>query len=89
MVNDESIPYLDKVQAIKASFFKSLLHLCPNLKSGVTDSNLRAHINKELAIKHPSIPIMYDKVCLGTINPSQYSEEEQAILRYFEELMYV
>ncbi|MGN0282190.1 MAG: hypothetical protein ACI4B3_07820 [Prevotella sp.] len=55
MVRDDSIPYLDSVLAVKASFFKNLLPFCPNLRSGITDSNLRAQINKELATK-PSRP---------------------------------
>ena len=55
MVHDEDIPYLDDVLAVKASFFRNLLPFCPNLRSGITDSNIRARINDELAIK-PSRP---------------------------------
>ena len=39
-----------------------------------------------MTIKHPSIPLMYNSLCCDTINHSQYSEEELAILRYLEEL---
>lgn len=39
-----------------------------------------------MTIKHPSIPLMYDRLCCDTINRSQYSDEELAILRYLEEL---
>ena len=39
-----------------------------------------------MTIKHPSIPLMYDRLCCDTINCSQYSDEELAILRYLEEL---
>ena len=55
MVQDEEIPYLDDVLAVKAAFFTNLLPFCPNFKSGKTESNIRAQINKELAIK-PSRP---------------------------------
>ena len=55
MVRDESIPYLDSVLAVKAEFFTRLLPFCPNLKKGISDSNLRAQINNELATK-PKIP---------------------------------
>lgn len=51
MVRDTSIPYLDKTLAVKAAFFTSLRPFCPNLTNGVTESNIRAQINKELAIK--------------------------------------
>lgn len=55
MVRDDSIPYLDRVLAVKAEFFTRLLPFCPNLKKGITESNLRAQINKELSTK-PSRP---------------------------------
>ena len=55
MVHDESIPYLDSVLAVKAEFFTRLLPFCPNLKKGISESNLRAQINNELATK-PKIP---------------------------------
>ena len=55
MVRDDSIPYLDSILAVKAEFFTRLLPFCPNLKKGSTESNLRAQINKELAVK-PKIP---------------------------------
>ena len=55
MVRDESIPYLDSVLAVKAEFFTRLLPFCPNLKKGISESNLRAQINNELATK-PKIP---------------------------------
>ena len=55
MVQDEEIPYLDDVLAVKAAFFTNLLPFCPNFKKGNTESNIRAHINKELATK-PSRP---------------------------------
>lgn len=55
MVDDASIPYLDSVLAVKAEFFTNLLPLCPNFKSGKTESNIRVQINKELATK-PSRP---------------------------------
>ena len=55
MVRDESIPYLDAILAVKAEFFTRLLPLCPNLKKGITESNIRVQINKELAVK-PKIP---------------------------------
>ena len=51
MVQDEEIPYLDDVLAVKAAFFTNLLPYCPNFKSGKTESNIRAQINKELATK--------------------------------------
>lgn len=51
MVRDESIPYLDKVLAVKAAFFTRLIPFCPNLKKGTTESNLRAQINNFLDIK--------------------------------------
>lgn len=55
MVHDPSIPYLDGVLAVKASFFTRLLPFCPNVTKGITESNLRSQINKELATK-PSRP---------------------------------
>ena len=55
MVQDEEIPYLDKVLAVKAAFFKNLLPFCPNLRTGITDSNIRTQINNELSTK-PSRP---------------------------------
>ena len=55
MVEDDDIPYLDKDLAVKAAFFTNLLPFCPNFKSGTTESNIRAQINKELANK-PSRP---------------------------------
>lgn len=55
MVHDDSIPYLDRVIAVKAEFFTRLLPFCPNLKKGITESNIRAQINKELSTK-PSRP---------------------------------
>ena len=51
MVQDEEIPYLDAVLAVKAEFFTNLLPFCPNLKKGKTENNIRAHINNELASK--------------------------------------
>lgn len=51
MVRDESIPYLDSVLAVKASFFTNLLPFCSNVRSGITASNLRARINDALAAK--------------------------------------
>ncbi len=45
----------NNVYAVKAAFFTNLLPYCPNFKSGKTESNIRAQINKELAIK-PSRP---------------------------------
>ena len=39
-----------------------------------------------MTIKHPGIPLMYDRLCCDSLNRSQYSEEELAILRYLEEL---
>ena len=51
MVQDEEIPYLDAVLAVKAEFFTNLIPFCPNLKKGKTESNIRAHINNELASK--------------------------------------
>ena len=61
MVKDEEIPYLDDVLAVKASFFKNLLPFCPNFRSGNTESNIRAHINKELATK-PSRPYGWQNI---------------------------
>ncbi|MGM9711157.1 MAG: hypothetical protein ACI3YO_04005, partial [Prevotella sp.] len=55
MVHDDSIPYLDRILAVKAEFFTRLLPFCPNLKKGNTESNIRAQINKELSTK-PSRP---------------------------------
>ena len=55
MVRDDSIPYLDSVLAVKAEFFTRLLPFCPNLKKGISESNLRAQINNELSVK-PSRP---------------------------------
>lgn len=51
MVRDESIPYLDKALAVKAAFFTNLLPFCRNVRSGITESNLRARINAALATK--------------------------------------
>lgn len=51
MVHDKSIPYLDKYLAVKAAFFTKLLPFCPNVRSGITESNLREQINKALRTK--------------------------------------
>ena len=55
MVRDDSIPYLDSILAVKAEFFTRLLPFCPNLKKGISESNLRVQINNELSVK-PSRP---------------------------------